>query len=196
MSDKETLAVYAAQVEKYAKVAIPSESDKTLAVFLEDMAPGAKILDWGCGVGNASAFMRDLGFAVTATDATPEFAAKARDKYGLPVRVETFADLDEKAAFDGVWASFSLLHDRKANMPARLAQIHRALVAGGRLALGLKLGEGEKRDEIGRFYAFYTEDELQDLLAAAGFTVTRKKYGEAKGLDGQMWPWIMVYAHA
>ena len=100
------------------------------------------------------------------------------------------------ATYDGVWASFSLLHDTKANMPKRLAQAHRALRSKGQFFLGLKLGEGEHRDSIGRFYAYYTEAELELLLSDAGFEITDRRYGEEVGLDGKMWPYILIYAHA
>lgn len=196
MSDKETLAVYGAKAADYAQMVTSEGKPRALPPFTAALPPGGHVLDWGCGAGTAAAAMRDAGFQVTATDASPEFAALVEETYGIPVRIEGFDALAEEAAFDGVWASFSLLHARKADFPGHLVQAHRALKPGGQLYLGMKLGEGEARDGIGRFYAYYSEAELEDHLRDAGFTITSRRTGEEVGLDGQMWPFIVIYAHA
>jgi len=132
---------------------------------------------------------------VTALDASPEMAKVARKKFGLDVRVAEFVNLTEVAAYDGIWANFSLLHAPKSQMPDHLAAIHRALRPGGVISLGLKTGEGEARDRLGRFYSYYTDAEITGLLESAGFTVTDKSFGSGKGLDGTIAPWIVVRAH-
>lgn len=195
MSDAETLNVYANKADDYAAMVGGSNKDRTLDLFLSGLPAGGSVLDWGCGPGNSAAKMIAAGFQVTATDATPEFAQKARALHGVEVRVETFADLDAQHAFDGIWASFSLLHAPKAAMPGHLAQAHRALRPGGRLCLGLKTGTGEHRDGIGRFYAYYSAEEITGLLAAAGFTVSDQSTGVTTGLDGTEAPWIVLHAH-
>ncbi|KMW59256.1 Methyltransferase [Candidatus Rhodobacter oscarellae] len=195
MSDKETLEVYGAKAAEYAELVKTDGKPKPLLPFAEALPPGGKVLDWGCGAGNSAAALRDMGFDVVATDASPEFAALVEQSVGIKVRVESFEALDEEAEYDGVWASFSLLHAQKADFPGHLAAAHRALKPGGQLYLGMKLGAGEERDGIGRFYAYYSEDELEGLMTEAGFTVTDKQYGEEPGLDGVMWPFILVYAH-
>lgn len=195
MSDKETLAVYGAKAADYARMVTTEGKPRSLPLFIEALPKGGHVLDWGCGAGTAAAALRDAGFQVTATDASPEFAALVEDSYGIPVRVEGFEALSEEGVYDGVWASFSLLHARKADFPGHLAQAHRALKPGGQLFLGMKLGDGEARDGIGRFYAYYSEAELEDHLSTAGFTLTARRTGEEAGLDGQIWPFIVIYAH-
>jgi hypothetical protein len=49
----------------------------------------------------------------------------------------------ETEAFDGIWASFSLLHTPKAEHSRHIGAMARALRPGGYLYLGMKLGEGE-----------------------------------------------------
>ncbi len=196
MSDKQTLDVYAAQTAKYVDMVKDVTSNATLDAFLDKLPDGCHVLDWGCGAGNSAAQMLAQGFEVTATDASDAFATAAQETFGVDVRVETFAELQDTAAFDGIWASFSLLHAPKADMPAHLAAARRALKPGGHFAIGLKTGTGEHRDTIGRFYAYYEEDEIKSLLAQAGFTVTDQTTGAEEGLDGKMWPWIVLYAHA
>ncbi len=195
-TDKETLAVYAAQADEYANMIVEGPTDPTLEAFLTDLPPGAAILDLGCGPGNFAAAMRDRGFDVTAEDASPEMARIGRDRYGLDIRTADFADLAEIDGFDGVWANFSLLHAPKSEMPDHLAAIHRALRSGGLLSLGLKLGDGEARDRLGRFYSYYTDAEISGLLQDAGFTVDDRIFGAGKGLDGSVAPWIVLRARA
>jgi len=196
MSDKETLSVYAAKAAEYAGLVESSGRDKNLDAFIALLPPGGHVLDWGCGAGNASAKLRDLGFQVTATDAAQEFALQARKAFALEVQVETFDELSDIDTYDGIWANFSLLHARKTAMPKHLKQAHKALKPGGQFSIGLKTGDGEHRDGIGRFYAYYTQAEIKALLHNAGFTVTDQSTGETIGLDGTVAPWIVLRAHA
>lgn len=195
-ADAETLAVYAARATDYADLVSNAAPDRDLRSFLAAIPDGGHVLDFGCGPGQAAARMRDLGYRVTAWDASPAMAETAQRLFGLKVEVADFDALTAKAEFDGVWANFSLLHAPKAAMPGHLAAIHRALRPGGRLSLGLKTGTGERRDGLGRFYAYYTDPEITGLLRAAGFTVTGRRTGAETGLDGTVAPWIVLTAHA
>ncbi|MDJ0824122.1 MAG: class I SAM-dependent methyltransferase [Rhodobacter sp.] len=195
-ADDETLRVYDARAADYVEMIADAKLDQDLKAFLAPIPKGGRVLDLGCGPGNAAAQMRDRGYRVTAWDASPEMVASARDLYGVEAQVASFDDLRAEADFDGVWANFSLLHAPKSEMPRHLAAIHRALTPRGRLHLGLKTGEGERRDAIGRFYAYYTDAEISGLLEAAGFTITSRRTGAEKGMDGTVAPWIVLAAHA
>jgi trans-aconitate methyltransferase len=195
-ADEKTLAVYAAQVARYAEVTAGAGGDRTLLDFMTSLPKGAHMLDLGCGPGHAAAAMVAAGFTVDAVDASPEMVAEAQARHGLTARVARFDQIDAVAAYDGVWASFSLLHAPKAEMPGHLARLHRALKPRGRIAIGLKTGVGEKRDRLGRFYAYYDRDEIEGLMQDAGFTVTARAEGADPGLDGTVAPWIVVHAHA
>ena len=60
----------------------------------------------------------------------------------------------------------------------------------------MKLGTGEQRDAIGRFYTFYSEDELRDHLERAGFTVASSREGADKGLAGTVDPFLIIQAQS
>lgn len=45
----------------------------------------------------------------------------------------------------------------------------------GILSLGMKLGQGEARDDLGRLFAYYQVDELHDIVSKAGFQVTQTR---------------------
>lgn len=199
MSDARTLEVYAGAARHYAEGfarADDSFHDQDLATFIATLPPHGRVLDLGCGPGHWAARLRDAGFQVDATDASPEMAALAKSDFDIAVRVAQFEDLDDQALYDGIWANFSLLHAPRRDFPAHLQRIHRALKPQGAFYIGMKLGQGEGRDSLGRFYAYYSEDELRRLLVTAGFTVTGSRCGNGKGLAGGEETYVMVAAHA
>ncbi|MEL6609510.1 MAG: class I SAM-dependent methyltransferase [Pseudomonadota bacterium] len=190
MSDAQTIAVYSARVDDYAKFAEDTPS-QSLRGFIEAAPEGGRVLDLGCGPGNAARFMAEAGLDAHAWDLTPEMVEMAATP-GVTARQAGFDDLDEVATYDGVWANFSLLHAAKADMPRHLAAIATALKDAGVFSIGMKTGEGERRDTIGRFYSYYTRDELMGLLGEAGFEAVWDKTGEEAGLDGTVAPFILI----
>lgn len=192
MSDDETLKVYDEQVEAYAGMVDFENPGKLLNAFMEHLTPGGFVLDLGCGPANSSVHMRNAGFRVDPVDASPEMVRIANDKHDIGARVATFDDLVEVDHYDGVWANFSLLHSPKSEMPKHLAALSKALKHHGIFHIGMKTGEGEKRDNLGRFYAYYTEKELEDLLHKHGFEAIGKTIGEDVGLAGDLDAWITV----
>jgi SAM-dependent methyltransferase len=168
-ADDPTIAFYDETAGAYADWSTPARPGRTLAAFMDSLPPGGSALDLGCGAGWAAGAMAAKGFAVEAMDASARLAEEARRRHGISVRVARFEDLDAVARYDGVWALFSLLHMPKRAMPGVLARVHAALKPGGRLYLGLKAGDGEGRDRLGRFYAYYRPDEITGLLQDAGF---------------------------
>lgn len=196
MADQQTLAVYAARARDYAQRFAQDRPDRHLAAFIAALPKGARVLDLGCGTGRASAFMCDAGLTVDAWDASPEMADLARDLHGVDVTIAAFDALDAKATYDGIYANFSLLHAPKADMPANLARIRAALKDGGLFHVGLKTGDGETRDNLGRFYAYYQDPELSQLLEGADFNILSRDFGAEEGLDGTVAPYIILKARA
>jgi hypothetical protein len=117
-------------------------------------------------------------------DGSRGLAAEAKARHGIEVEVVDFGDLAEKAAFDAVWAFFSLMHAPRDRMPDHLRRIWDATVPGGSLYMGLKHGEGAARDAQGRLYTYYTEAEIRRRLEHGGFDVTSVTTGEGTGFDG------------
>ncbi len=192
MPDRQTLEAYRRRAGDYADRFATDAADPGLDAFMAALPLPAHVLDFGCGPGHAAAQMRDAGHAVDALDASPEMAAEARSRFGLKVRVADFDVPLAAAAYDGVWANFSLLHAPKADFPRHLAALHKALKSGGILHLGMKLGTGETRDRFGRFYAWYRREELTGLLEAAGFETVDETEGHGAGLEGTVSPMILI----
>ncbi|MBO6602772.1 class I SAM-dependent methyltransferase [Rhodophyticola sp.] len=193
MTDQETLRAYSARVDEYAAVAMTEIQARAMEDFLSHLPPGAHVLDVGCGPGVHAAAMQEAGFRVTALDPTAEFVEAARAR-GVDARLGSFDDVTETDLYDGVWASFSLLHARRADFARHFAALAKALKPGGHLFLGMKLGTGEARDDIGRFYTYYTEPALREHLEDAGLTVLSAETGEGRGLTGTLDPYILIIA--
>jgi len=197
VSDTETIRIYDARATDYAEMTDDqNRSDTKLGEFIALCPPGGRVLDLGCGPGTSAAVMADAGLIVEAIDASSEMVALSAQHPGVPARQGTFDDITGQGIYDGIWASFSLLHAPRADFPRHLAALHRALKPGGVFYIGMKLGAGAARDRIGRHYTYYTDQELEDHMTKAGFTIDDKTFGSGTGLDGSPSDFVAVIAHA
>jgi len=195
--DAETLAVYASNVADYVAMTHKQAGDPDVASFISAIPKGGYVLDLGCGPGRSTAAMIAAGLRADATDASPEMIKAAFELFQIKVKLATFTELDAIGTYDGVYASFCLLHAPKTDFLQHLKRIHTALKPGGVLHLGMKLGAGETRDTFGRFYAYYSENELWEHLIAAGFrSVATLRAASGSGLSGEREPFISIGAYA
>jgi len=196
MNDPGTIRIYDARAQDYAKkFEADGAADPQLKAFIAACPTGGCVLDLGCGPGIAAAQMAQAGLQVDATDASAEMVMLANQRTGVHARQASFEQINGTDLYHGIWASFSLLHAPRTSMPAHLSALHRALKPSGAFYIGLKLGKGESRDDIGRHYTYYEEDELNEMLKTAGFTVLNHTFGKGEGLDGGISRWISVAAH-
>ncbi|HEX6423618.1 MAG TPA: methyltransferase domain-containing protein [Acidimicrobiales bacterium] len=145
------------------------------AAFRARLPDGGTRVDLGSGPGH---YLPHLGQPVVAIDAAPTMLAEARRRHpGTPVLA---CDIEALAlrpgSLRGVWASKSLQHVERAHLPMALAELHRALAAGGVLDLTVFEGDGADRsgaddDFPGRRFTWWRPDAVADLLVGAGFTV-------------------------
>jgi SAM-dependent methyltransferase len=192
--DRETLALYDARAAEYADRVDTPEPSPRLAAFIAALPEGGRALDLGCGPGASAAAMTAAGLEVDALDASAGMVALARDRHGVPARLGTFEEVDTTRCYHGIWANFSLLHAPRADMPGHLARLHAALAPGGLLHVGLKTGEGARRDSLGRLYTYYAEAEIAGLLETAGLGVVDRETGRERGFDGEEADWIVLWA--
>ena len=165
--DPQTLAFYDREAAVYGARRLPEEN-RRLRAFLDRLAPGATILDLGCGGGQDTAAMLAAGFEVTAVDGSPGLAAVAAERLGRPVQVLLFEELAFEAAFDAVWANASLTHVPVAGLPDVLARVRRAMRPGGLVYAGFKAGDGGARDSLGRYFSYLSERDLRAAYDASG----------------------------
>jgi SAM-dependent methyltransferase len=141
-----TIAFYEQKAREFADRTCGFDMADLYEPFLEFVPHGGHILDAGCGPGrDARQFLR-LGYEVTAIDASAVMVA-----------------LWFRAAFDGVWASASLLHVPKRGIGDVLARLARALRTNGVLYASFKLGEEERFDGE-RLFNDYTPESVAGLF--------------------------------
>ncbi|RXZ65830.1 class I SAM-dependent methyltransferase [Pelagerythrobacter rhizovicinus] len=196
MSDPATLAFYEREAPRYTASTTQAHS-RHLDPFLDRLAPGARILELGCGAGRDAARMIERGFDVAPTDGSAAMAAKAQERIGRSVRVMMFAELEAEDAFDAVWAHASLLHLSLDELRNALSRIVRALRPGGWHFANYKLGDGEGRDRFGRYYSFPREAELRAVYSQAGSwkEIAAERYA-GSGFDGMAAEWLALTMRA
>lgn len=190
MADKQTINAYDSNVGTYKKMVSKLPDLEPLQAFITELPKAAFVLDWGSGPGYLAARMRDAGLNPVCVDASFEMVAAAQQDFGLEARQESFADLDAVSLYQGIWANFSLLHADRSDFPHHIAAAATALVPSGVFYLALKSGTGDVRDDLGRLYAYYTQDELVDAVNSQGLAVIRIFTGRSAGMSGHPENWI------
>ncbi|HEY7270045.1 MAG TPA: class I SAM-dependent methyltransferase [Dehalococcoidia bacterium] len=140
------------------------------------------VLDLGCGPGFDSDDLVRLGLGVVGLDITRAMldlsASRRHERKDLVQGDSRFLPL-AAAGFGGAWASASLLHLPKVQAPAALAEVARAVAAGGMFYSAMKEGDRDRLDDptpgaaikSARHFAHYRRDEWTRLVTAAGFDV-------------------------
>jgi SAM-dependent methyltransferase len=192
--DEATLQFYRGNAEAYAGREITSRQAR-LTAFLTLLAPGACILELGCGAGGDTAEMLARGFDVRATDGSPEMAAVASKRTGRAVETLLFHDLDATDAYDAVWANACLLHIPRDELADILRLIWRALKPEGVFYASYKTGDADGRDTLNRYYNYPSPDWLRATYASAGeWRSLSIESGEVKGFDDKMASMLFVLA--
>ncbi|SFL04837.1 class I SAM-dependent methyltransferase [Azotobacter beijerinckii] len=102
MSD--THRYYETQARQFFAETVGLEMGELHRRFLDAIPAGGHLLDAGCGSGrDAKAFLA-RGYRVTAFDASPALAGLASEHLGQSVAVRRFAEVEETALYDGIWA--------------------------------------------------------------------------------------------
>ncbi|CDP53786.1 Methyltransferase [Devosia sp. DBB001] len=192
MKDDETLRFYAQQAQVYANRGRVAPSAR-LEAFLAGLPAGGDVLELGTGGGQDALTMIERGFAVSPTDGSPELAKEAEKRLGQPVAIMLFEELEAVDAYDGVWASASLLHAPREALTGILARVHRALRPGGLFMASFKGGKAEGRDTFGRFYSYLDEATLRRHYEAAGNwmpLVIEVESGSSYDRQPTEWLWV------
>ena len=197
-ADRETIAVYDARVRDYVRMTDSPQENPGLVSFMELLPASGTVLDLGCGPGSSAAVLKRNGFDVEAVDASAEMVRFTRQTHGIAARQATFENAFPAAAYDGIWANFSLLHAPRARLPHLIAKFAASLRDGGIFHIGMKTAGKdqpvEARDGLGRYYAYYSRGELMAMFAACGLFPVREFTGEGTGLSGEMASWIEIQA--
>jgi SAM-dependent methyltransferase len=129
----------------------------------------ATLIEVGAGNGFVAAHLRGLGVDAAAIEPAHD-AARVSAARGVPTVCGRLEDLELPAASVEAVGLFDVL-EHIPHPPGLLAEIHRVLAPGGRLAITVPAGPGlwSQADELAGHHRRYRRDSLIEELAAAGF---------------------------
>lgn len=166
----QTISYYEKHAAEFCRSTLEADMAFCRERFLKHLKPGSRILDAGCGSGRDSKAFAELGYRVTAMDASPKICAEAQKVLGQKVLCQSFEGLEIENRFDGIWACASLLHVQKDKISDVLYRLKRALKEDGVLYASFKYGDGEVIRR-GRYFCNYNERTLEKLIHDAGFEI-------------------------
>jgi SAM-dependent methyltransferase len=165
--------------------------------------PKTPVCDLGCGPGHIGAFVAALGVEVIGIDLSPGMVDAARRLFpAQEFAVGDMTALDRPdASLAGIVCFYSLIHVPRSRALLALREMQRTVVPDGDLLLAVHGGQGSLHaDEmvsqpVTLDATLFTLDELDGLLAAAGFTVRERH--ERQPIEGQLaTPRLYVWATA
>jgi protein-L-isoaspartate O-methyltransferase len=206
LADRVTAAAYDAHAEDYAAgtSAMPDEVNANMVRFVDAVGTEARVLEIGTGPGRDAMEMERIGLSVRRTDVSEGFVSRLHAAGYVADRLDPLTDdltdpLRGGAPYDGVWANASLLHVRRELLPAVLERLAAVTRPGGALHVTLKGGEGARWSVHGnvsapRYFTFWREDALREVLTAAGWLVDDVEHGESTPADRPSEEWLAVFA--
>jgi SAM-dependent methyltransferase len=146
-------------------------------------APGARVLDVGCGKGRDVVALLDMGFDACGVEPNDAMRARAieRDpRLASRVVAGSLPDLGQPfgGGFDAAICCAVLMHLSADALPASLAALQAVLRPRARLLLAVPEMRGDLlaggRDPDGREFANHAPERVQDLLAELGFELLER----------------------
>jgi SAM-dependent methyltransferase len=195
----ETIRAYDLDAASYAEAAsqVPDSVRRDAADFAGRLGPGAWVLEIGSGGGRDARLMEELGLTVRRTDITPAFVRLLKEQgHEADVLDPLHDDLSDPAGpYDGVWASASLLHVRREDLPQVLANLAEVTRPDGVLFLALKEGDGARFSRHGnvggpRHFTFWREEPLAAVLSDAGWRLGSVEHRD--GLREERWLQVLA----
>lgn len=156
------------------------------------LKPNGEVLDVGCAVGIAMSVLSKKGFKVSGIEISSQMAEYAKRRNpDADIIVGDFLKTDFKKKFDGIVA-FAFIHlFPKSEVIKILEKIGSTLKPGGVALLSSSESNESKegwyaKDDFSkkekRFRKFWTEKELAETIAQAGFTILElKKFPDPYG---------------
>ena len=162
-ADNNTISFYNTHAENFVRHTVNVEFTGVQDRFLKYIPDHGIILDFGCGSGRDTKYFLDKGYTVTAVDGSEELCRLAEEHTGIKVKCMLFNELDETAAYDGIWACSSILHLPRTDLKNVFYRMIKAVKPGGYIYTSFKYGtfEGERN---GRYFTDFTAETFKDFI--------------------------------
>jgi SAM-dependent methyltransferase len=167
MMSGDTLKYYSENSRTYFEttknIVISEQIDRFLSLIADK---GELIIDLGCGSGNGLKYIIEKEYKAIGADYSDELIALAKEYTGADIfniDLEDISAVNELISVKKIkhlFASASLLHLKKTAFIKFFDEIK----FGGFFFFSLKEGSGEALDPAGRFFAYYSKEELDGIL--------------------------------
>ena len=157
-----TIDYYNKHAEEFTASTFEVDMESLYQPFLAELPEGARILDVGCGSGRDTLAFKNKGYQVDAIDYSEELVKKATQLTGIPVRLQSFYEIDADQAYDGIWACASLLHCERTRLKEVIGKLVSALKPNGVLYMSFKYGDSD-REKDGRQFTDLNEEQAEAL---------------------------------
>jgi SAM-dependent methyltransferase len=162
---------YDDHASEYYESSFSADMSKTMQIFLKYLPKGSSILDAGCGTGRDTKIFLNLGYQVSAFDASIEMVKLSSKYTGIQVRLLKFEDLDYNKQFDGIWACASLLHVDRNKLEHVFTMLKSSLNNKGVLYCSFKSREVDFTKDGRNFTCFTLEKLIQFIEKLNQFKV-------------------------
>lgn len=159
-----TIDYYNKHAEEFTASTFEVDMESLYQPFLAELSQGTRILDVGCGSGRDTLAFKNKGYQVDAIDYSEELVKRAAQLVGIPVKLQSFYEIDANQVYDGVWACASLLHCERDRLIEVVGKLINALKQNGVLYMSFKYGN-QDREKDGRSFIDLNEQQAQDLLS-------------------------------
>ncbi len=194
--NKVTLEAYEARLQEYTNNT-PQHVDGFIKEWIDHsltyVKKGETILELGSGCGRDADYIESQGYKVKRTDAAHSFVEllkkQGKEAFLLNAITDEFTSIYSMFFANGVFLHFTPEETKKV-----FSKAHASLKADGILACTVKQGEGsgwsEEKLGMPRYYCYWQEQKLQELLYQTGFEVLELKVSER----GKNASWISIIA--
>ncbi|WP_179994226.1 bifunctional 2-polyprenyl-6-hydroxyphenol methylase/3-demethylubiquinol 3-O-methyltransferase UbiG [Acinetobacter sp. YH1901136] len=157
-----TIDYYNKHTEEFTASTFEVDMESLYKPFLAELQEGAKILDVGCGSGRDTLAFKNKGYQVDAIDYSEELVKKASLLTGIPIKWQSFYEVDDYETYDGIWACASLLHCERTRLKEVIGKLLSALKPNGVLYMSFKYGDSD-REKDGRQFTDLNEEQAEAL---------------------------------
>jgi SAM-dependent methyltransferase len=174
-------------IELFGSMSAVHPSDRQLVSTWASGIEG-NVIDAGCGPGQWTNFLAELGLPAHGMDLVPNFIQRARSTYPqVPFTIGSLNALDVlDGSAGGILSWYSLIHHEPATIRLPLLEFNRALRSDGTLLIGFF--EGPVVEEFAHAVApayRWSVDDLSGELTVAGFDVVESHVRKASGQRSQ-----------
>ncbi len=179
---------YETNATEYHASTVGIDPSSFLEPLTQRLAPGATILDVGCGSGRDLRWFRERGFRPTGLERSPSLAALARAHSGCPVIEADFETHDFPGlSFDALVLVGALVHIPHDRLEQILENILQALRPAGHALMTLKEGRDLTETAPARVFYLWQDPDLRAIFGRRNLTVVDFSRQVSKLRDTDIW---------